>query len=201
MAMNWGMHGAEVTAVDLNPTSIAQTRQRFALWGLDGDVRQADAEALPFPDETFDYAYSWGVLHHTPAIAQAIGEIHRVLKRGAGVGVMLYHRHSILFLATVAFQEGWVNLERMFLDRLGLASRYGDGARQEGNPHTWPVTRREVRNELFRSFRDVHIATFGTDVPPILSAWRPRLGDQSGSRTLAALGRRFGWSLWITAQR
>src|SRR6478609_4458339 len=34
MIMNWAQHGAEVTAVDLNPVAIAQTRRRFELFGL-----------------------------------------------------------------------------------------------------------------------------------------------------------------------
>jgi len=201
MAMNWAQRGAEFTAIDLNPISIAQTRQRFELFELQGDIRQADAETLPFPDNTFDYVYSWGVLHHTPGTAQAIAEICRVLKPGAQAGVMLYHRRSFLFMLTVAYQEGWVNLERLFLDPLGLASRYGDGAREEGNPHTWPVTQREVRQELFRSYREVAIRVLGTDIPPILSAWKPRLGETIGKPALAALMRRFGWSLWITGTK
>ena len=109
MAMNWAQRGAEMTASDLNPISIAQTRRRFELFGLAGDIRQADAEALPFADNSFDFVYSWGVLHHTPDTAKAIEEIRRVLKPGARAGVMLYHRHSILFMLTVAYQEGWVN--------------------------------------------------------------------------------------------
>ncbi len=198
MAMNWARHGAEITAVDLNPVSVAQTRRRFDLFELKGDIRQADAETLPFADDSFDYVYSWGVLHHTPGTAKAVAEIRRVLKPGAAAGVMLYHRRSFLFMMTVAFQEGFINLERQFLDPLGLASRYGDGAREEGNPHTWPVTRREVQKQLFLSFRNVNIRVLGTDVPPILSAWKPGLGETLSKASLAALARRFGWSLWIT---
>ena len=198
MAMNWARHGAEITAVDLNPVSVAQTRRRFDLFELKGDIRQADAETLPFADDSFDYVYSWGVLHHTPGTAKAVAEIRRVLKPGAAAGVMLYHRRSFLFMTTVAFQEGFINLERQFLDPLGLASRYGDGAREEGNPHTWPVTRREVQKQLFLSFRDVNVRVLGTDIPPILSAWKPGLGETLSKASLAALARRFGWSLWIT---
>ncbi len=201
MAMNWARREAEITAVDLNPVSVAQTRRRFDLLGLKGDIRQADAEALPFAENSFDYVYSWGVLHHTPGTAKAVAEIHRVLKPGAEAGIMLYHRRSILFMMTVAYQEGFINLERQFLDPLGLASRYGDGAREEGNPHTWPVTHREVRDELFRSFRNVETRVLGTDIPPILSAWKPNLGETLSKSSLAALARRFGWSLWITGTK
>jgi 2-polyprenyl-3-methyl-5-hydroxy-6-metoxy-1,4-benzoquinol methylase len=200
MAMNWAQRGAVVSAIDLNPTSIAQTKRRFSLLGLDADVRQADAEALPFDDASFDYVYSWGVLHHTPDTAKTIEEVRRVLKPGGRTGVMLYHRNSILYRITVQFQEGWLHRESRFLSPVQLASRYADGSRQEGNPHTWPVTRKEAR-ALFGNFPNVDIAVLGTDIPDILGTWRPGLGAAVPESMLRALARRFGWSLWITARK
>jgi 2-polyprenyl-3-methyl-5-hydroxy-6-metoxy-1,4-benzoquinol methylase len=200
MAMNWAQRGALITAIDLNPTSIAQTKQRFSLLNLNADIRQADAEALPFDDASFDYVYSWGVLHHTPDTARAIEEIRRVLRPGGRTGVMLYHRDSILYRVMVQFQEGWLHRENQFLSPVELASRYADGGRQEGNPHTWPVTRRETR-ELFRNFDSVDVAVLGTDIPDILSAWKSGLGSALPKAMLRALAERFGWSLWIAARR
>lgn len=47
------------------------------------DVRfqRAAAEALPFPDDAFDLAVTWGVLNHVPSdsIDTATDEIHRVV--------------------------------------------------------------------------------------------------------------------------
>jgi hypothetical protein len=60
MIMNWARAGARVTAVDLNPFSIEQTRRRFALFGLEGAIEPMDARSLAFPDGAFDYVYSWG---------------------------------------------------------------------------------------------------------------------------------------------
>jgi SAM-dependent methyltransferase len=201
MAMNWATRGARMTAVDLNPVAIAQTRRRFEVFGLEGDIREADAEQLPFAGDHFSFAYSWGVLHHTPGIRKALKEIHRVLKPGAGIGVMLYHRTSFLYRYTVAYQDGFVNMERRFLDELQLASRYGDGGREEGNPHTWPVTKPEITGDLFTPFEDVQVRVLGTDVPPILDTWRPRLGQKLSERGRAALAGRWGWSLWITGRK
>src|SRR2546426_1063304 len=53
MAMNWAMHGARVTAVDLNPVAVAQTRRRFDLLGQAAVIQQADSRRLPFMDESF----------------------------------------------------------------------------------------------------------------------------------------------------
>jgi SAM-dependent methyltransferase len=201
MASHWARAGAFVTAVDLNPVAVAQTRRRFEVYGLTGDVREADAEALPFPDESFDYVYSWGVLHHTPAIRLAIEEIHRVLRPGGRVGLMLYNRESILYRYFVRYQEGLVNLEGRFLDPIGLSSRYGDGGRAEGNPHTRPVTRREVLEDLIPMFVQPEIKALGTDVPGALSTWFPGLGRWLPLSFRKALARRWGWSLWITAAK
>ena len=50
LAMNWAETGAALTAVDLNETSIAQTRRRFELKGLPGRIEQMDARELAFAD-------------------------------------------------------------------------------------------------------------------------------------------------------
>ena len=201
MASNWASHGARVTAIDLNPVAVAQTTRRFDVFGLKGDIREADAERLPFADNSFDYVYSWGVLHHTPGIRQAIEEIYRVLRPGGRVGFMLYNRASILYRYFVEYVEGLVNLESGFLSELELGSRYGDGGRAEGNPHTWPVTKREVLRDLIPMFIRPEIKVLGTDVPEALNTWFPRFGQGLPLSWRKALARRWGWSLWITAEK
>jgi len=198
MAMNWARQGAQITAIDLNPVAVEQTRQRFAVFGLEGDIRQVDAERLPFDDAQFDFVYSWGVVHHTPGIRNAIAEMYRVLKPGGRAGLMLYHRHSILSKILVGWEEGYINMEREFLDSLELSSRYGDGARQEGNPHTWPVTPKEIRRDLMPQFDELDVRILGTDVPEALNTWLPQLGRRFPLPFTKALARRWGWSLWMT---
>jgi ubiquinone/menaquinone biosynthesis C-methylase UbiE len=57
-------------------------------------LRVADAEALPFDDNSFDVVYSWGVLHHSPDTPRALREVHRVLRPGGRARVMIYHKYS-----------------------------------------------------------------------------------------------------------
>lgn len=202
MAMNWARRGAKMTAIDLNPVAIEQTRQRFASFELEGNIREADAENLPFDNDHFDFVYSWGVVHHTPNIRVAIADMYRVLKPGGRVGLMLYNRHSVLSKLLVGWQEGYVNMESGFLDALELSSRYGDGGRQEGNPHTWPVTVREVRRDLMPQFINLEVKILGTDVPEALNTWLPRLSYRYMTLPMIkALARRWGWSLWITGEK
>ncbi len=92
-------HGLKVTAVDLTTEGISAVRRRFATAGLEGNFMVTDACTLPFPDNHFDYVYSFGVLHHVADSQKAIDETHRVLKPGGNARIMLYHRHSLNELA------------------------------------------------------------------------------------------------------
>src|SRR5215218_3441349 len=96
----YAREGAEVYGVDLTPAAITLCQQRFALLGLRGHFDIANAERLPFADETFDCVCSMGVLHHTPDTAAAVAEIYRVLKPGGRLIVMFYHRDSVLYRVT-----------------------------------------------------------------------------------------------------
>src|SRR5262249_51800452 len=49
---------------------------------------------LPLADESFDLAYSIGVLHHTPDPRRAFSEIARKVKRGGRLAVWLYRRNT-----------------------------------------------------------------------------------------------------------
>ena len=88
--------GAHVSGIDLTERAVEHTRKRLALFGLQSDLRVADAEALPFAGESFDLVYSWGVLHHSPDTPRAIDEVWRVLRNGGHARIMIYHKHSLI---------------------------------------------------------------------------------------------------------
>src|SRR5215211_1227083 len=71
--------GASYTGVDLTEAAVSLARKRFELEGLPDEFGVADAEALAFPEESFDLVYSHGVLHHTPDARAAVKEVRRVL--------------------------------------------------------------------------------------------------------------------------
>jgi SAM-dependent methyltransferase len=85
-----------LTGIDLTSRSIDLVRKRFAVFGLRSDLRVANAECLPFADESFDVVYSWGVLHHTPDTVGAVHEVWRVLRPGGTARVMIYHKYSLV---------------------------------------------------------------------------------------------------------
>lgn len=197
MAMNWARSGADVTAVDLNPTAVERTRRRFELYELEGTIAEADARALPFADDSFDYAYSWGVLHHSPDLGASLRELLRVVRPGGGFGVMLYHRRSFLHWYLTRYIEGFLHMESRFLDPVELASRYGDAGREEGNPHTWPVTKREVLEMLRADTESAAVRVLGTDLDSVLEIAAPGLHLIVPRFARKPWARRFGWSLWF----
>ena len=78
-------HGhAAATVLDINGSMLAVGRERAGKRGLEGsiDFVEANAEELPFPDETFDaYTIAFGI-RNVPHIDTALAEAFRVLKPG-----------------------------------------------------------------------------------------------------------------------
>jgi SAM-dependent methyltransferase len=90
--------GARFTGIDLTEHGVALARRRFEIGGLRGRIERADAEHLPFPDDSFDFVYSWGVIHHSADTAAAARELTRVCRRGGRVACMVYSRTSLYAL-------------------------------------------------------------------------------------------------------
>ena len=71
-----------LTGVDLTPRAVEFATSNLAIENLTPNIRVADAENLPFEDDSFDIVYSWGVLHHSPDTSRAFREVLRVLRSG-----------------------------------------------------------------------------------------------------------------------
>src|SRR5436305_9324704 len=72
----------EAVASDISPGMLDTLQANAERLGLEVETRAADAEALPFADESFDLVFGHAVLHHLPDTGQAFREFHRVLKPG-----------------------------------------------------------------------------------------------------------------------
>lgn len=75
---------ADVTlaGIELSPAMLAIAKQRAGDLGRDVDLHTGDAQALPFPDESFDTVVCTLSLCTIPDPATAIGEMRRVLVPG-----------------------------------------------------------------------------------------------------------------------
>lgn len=80
--------GAHVTAADLTPELLAAGQRRAAREGIDLDWRQADAEALPFEDDSFDVVLSCLGAMFTPRHQRCADELIRVCRPGGTLGVI-----------------------------------------------------------------------------------------------------------------
>lgn len=81
VAMRLAEAGRRVSAFDLSPVAIEQARRRARERGLDAHIEfhVMNAEALEFPDRSFDLVCGTGVLHHLD-MRSAFGEVARILK-------------------------------------------------------------------------------------------------------------------------
>lgn len=214
--------GADYTGIDLTARSIELARKRFELSGLKGEFRVADAEQLEFADETFDLVYSHGVLHHTPDTQAAVREVHRVLKPGGRAMVMLYHRGSYNYRigirvlrragAGLLKSESGIKLVHTLTgepvdslrEHAQLARANGSSAAEDflsqstdgaGNPLARVYSRREAR-ELFKDFRKVELRAYFLN-----KRFIPLIGNLLPRSIESALATRWGWHLWIYAQK
>ncbi len=76
----------EVVGVDISKLGLKNCRTRLAEKGINGiSYEEGTVLNLPFKDESFDFVYSNGVLHHTKDLVKGIHEVLRVLKpKGTG---------------------------------------------------------------------------------------------------------------------
>ena len=77
----------QVTGVDYIPALLARAASRAAADGLTLDLREGDAEALPFPDGAFDVVLSTFGVMFAPDQERAARELLRVCRHGGRIGL------------------------------------------------------------------------------------------------------------------
>jgi SAM-dependent methyltransferase len=88
--LNLLRHGMveEATAIDISPGMLDALQATATRLDLSVETVAADAERLPFPDESFDLVIGHAVLHHIPDLPAALAECTRVLTPGATLAFM-----------------------------------------------------------------------------------------------------------------
>jgi ubiquinone/menaquinone biosynthesis C-methylase UbiE len=79
--------GCVVSGIDIAANLLAQGRARAAAAGLSIAFEEADAEALPFADDTFDLAVSMFGVMFAPQPAVATAELCRTTKPGGRIAL------------------------------------------------------------------------------------------------------------------
>lgn len=85
VAITAARQGAAVTGLDLTPELLAQAKASAPLAGVEIDWKEGDAEALPFPDASFDVVLSQFGHMFAPRPAVVTKELLRVLKPGGRI--------------------------------------------------------------------------------------------------------------------
>jgi ubiquinone/menaquinone biosynthesis C-methylase UbiE len=93
--LQFAKHGAHAFGIDITQHHLELAKSRL---GDRGDVRFGDGREIPFPDSTFDYVYSHGVIHHSDEPEKIAREIMRILKPG---GRFNLHVYSLFSYATL----------------------------------------------------------------------------------------------------
>jgi SAM-dependent methyltransferase len=170
------------------------TRARLKEFGVRAEVQQADAESLPYNDATFDFVWSWGVIHHSARTTRIVREIARVLKPEGQTRVMVYNRDG-----TVA--------------RLLLMRHYLFGGEFIGNTPDETLWRwtdgysaryyhKEQAEDLFRGFfEDVRSLVLGMDVDvvPLPRPVRKLVVSRIPDGRKLAIASRLGGFLFVMA--
>jgi len=73
------------TCTDISPGMVTALEQNAERLDLEVEALVADAEQLPFEDDSFDLVVGHAVLHHLPDLTQAFAELFRVLKPGGTI--------------------------------------------------------------------------------------------------------------------
>ena len=195
--IQWLRAGAIASGIDLTEEALANLTHRIQSYGLPEPecLKVADAENLPFPTNTFDLGYSWGVLHHTPNTEKAIAELVRVVRPGGEIKLMLYNRHSLCacrcWLKNALFRgRPWKSLRWVVwhhIESLGTKS----------------YTRGEIRR-IFAPLgvRDLRIQTFLTSADTLArSAFPFRVCNGLIAALSGTTGGRLGWFHCIAARK
>lgn len=96
-AINFARSGAIYTGVELSNSSLDLTKKRFEVFGYKAkNLLIGNAEEISdlLPGQTFDLIYSFGVLHHTPSIENALASIQKISQSDTILKIMVYAENS-----------------------------------------------------------------------------------------------------------
>jgi len=106
--------GVRITGIDLSPAMLEITRKRADQLGVDADLREGDAQQLPFADASFDTVVCTLSLCNIPDDRRAIAEMKRVLRPGGRLLLLDHVRSS---------SKAWLTAQRVLQPLFWWSSR------------------------------------------------------------------------------
>jgi ubiquinone/menaquinone biosynthesis C-methylase UbiE len=86
-------HARSFVGIDLTDFAARCTSTRMKMFNVDATIMRMDAEQMKFADNSFDFIWSWGVVHHSANSRKILEEMRRVLRPGGKAVTMVYHRN------------------------------------------------------------------------------------------------------------
>ena len=102
--------GLQVIAVDQSEAILKEMKRKFADIGTI-DYRVGQAQNLPIPDATVDYAFANMCLHHVESPPEAIEEMVRILKPAGKLVITDLDEHEFDFLRE-EHHDRWMGFKR-----------------------------------------------------------------------------------------
>ncbi len=193
-------NGANYTGIDITPENIERTKKHLRLVGFDADIRLGDAEHLDFPDESFDLAFSNGVLHHIPDIRKGFAEIHKILKPRGEFWLTLYHKNSVFYRFSVCL---WNHILKGGFWKLTLHERRSriEYTTSDAKPIVNVYSRREVQRLLQEAQFSIEFLECRKLVHEDFPRTIARLIRPVPQELLDRLGRVLGWYVVVRARK
>ena len=104
-------HCKSFTGIDLTEKASSASRRRLEIMGIRGRILQMDAERMEFADRSFDFIWSWGVIHHSSNTGQVLKEMARVLRPDGRAAVMVYYRSPLQYYVFNGLGRGIIKRE------------------------------------------------------------------------------------------
>lgn len=185
--------GGGLYGIDLTPENLLICKKHLELNGYSSELIIGDAEELPYQDDTFDFVYTFGVIHHTPDMEKCIREIHRILKPGGKCWVGVYNKNSWFYRCYLVpeYIRRKQYKEMSMKERLSLI--------EYPNTNKDILVRLTTKKELKKMFQGFHILEMKNR-----SLTRDSFiggGRMVSDRMLRILSRRLGWYNIVIAQK
>jgi SAM-dependent methyltransferase len=186
-AVNFARAGAIYHGVELSRESMALARTRFRVFGLLGSFLNVSGEELAsaFAADYFDLVYSFGVIHHTPNQRGMVEQIRKVVRSDGVFKFMVYAKNS---WKSAMIDAGLDQPEAQ--SGCPIATTYDPSMLQELLRGCFEAV--EVRQEHIFPYIVKEYVKYNYVKQP----WFAAMPDD----VFAALERRFGWHMLVTAR-
>jgi ubiquinone/menaquinone biosynthesis C-methylase UbiE len=167
----------EVVATDYVPALLERARERADAERCSIEFREADAEALPFADASFDVVVSTFGVMFTPDQDRAAAELVRVCRRGGKIGLANWTPEG--FIGQVFKTIGkhmpppaGVRSPALWGTRARLAELFESHGSIEATPRHFVFRYRSPEHwlEIFKTYYGPLLKTFGALEPPAQAA-------------------------------